>query len=55
MLVTGPIEALHAAMFRQQDAHVTAYRRWRFLFESGICDRDGVILIGRQKGQRIKS
>jgi hypothetical protein len=55
MTVIGSTEAILAGMFRQHDAHVVAFWRWRFLFERGICDRAGVILIGRRVGQRVRT
>lgn len=54
MTVTGSTEAILAGMFRQHDAHVVAFWRWRFLFNHGICDRAGVILVGRRIGQRVR-
>jgi hypothetical protein len=55
MIVMGSTEAVLAGMFRQHDAHVVAFWRWRFLFERGICDGAGVILVGRRHGQRINT
>ena len=55
LVVTGTTEAILAGMFRQSDAHVTAFYRWRFLYEHGICDRAGIVLVGRRAGQRINA
>ena len=55
LTVIGSAEAIIAGMFRQHDAHVVAFWRWRFLFERGICDRAGVILVGRRRGQRVRT
>jgi hypothetical protein len=55
LVVIGSTENILAGMFRQVDGHVIAWHRWRFLYERGIVDRSGVILLGRRKGMRIRS
>lgn len=55
MIVIGSTKSILAGMFRQNDAHVVAFWRWRFLYQHGICDRSGVILVGRRAGQRVRT
>jgi hypothetical protein len=54
LTVIGSTEAILAGMFRQHDAHAVAFWRWRFLYQHGICDRSGVILVGRRAGQKVR-
>jgi hypothetical protein len=51
LVVIGSAEAILCGMFRDHSAHVFAWRRWRFLFDRGIVDRDGIVLVGRRRGQ----
>lgn len=54
VVVSGPTDVLHAIAFPPScDSHVELWYRWRFLHSRGIVDRDGTVLVGRQRGQRI--
>lgn len=48
----GSTAAILAGMFRQHDAHVTAFQLWRGLHRRGLCDEAGIITIGRYAGRR---
>ena len=52
--VIGPTESIVSGMFRQHEAHVVAFWRWRFLYERGLCDRAGILLVGRRAGQKAQ-
>lgn len=49
--VIGTTEAILGGIARDNDAHVTTWRRWKFLYESGIVGRDGITLVGRNAGK----
>lgn len=54
--VIGTAETILRAMFPpQHDAHVEAWRKWRFLHVHGVVDKNGIVLVGRNAGRKAET
>jgi len=56
LIAIGPAELILRAMFpKHYDAHIDAWRKWRFLYQRGIVDKAGIILEGRSRGRKSEA
>lgn len=54
--IIGSAEVVLRAIFpAYHDAHIEAWRKWRFLFERGIVDANGIVQVGRNAGRKAEA
>lgn len=56
IVVIGTAEAILRVMFPpHHDAHIEAWRKWRFLYCHRVVDKSGIVLVGRNAGRKAEA